>query len=154
MKIVKSLSVLAAFALGLPGVALANACILTPAEVQTAIGRAFSAGQESKAVDGSAVCSYAEVAFPKRRLVINVVDSKGKVRFDSAKRLLKMSNKPIDLAGVGDAAYFNGTSAGVLSGDKYIAFSGLKPAPGSKPSHAAPEQIVALLQAALGHLPK
>lgn len=157
MKIVKPLFVLPALAvlsLGLPAVGLAQACILTPTELQTTVGRAFNAGQESKAVDGSSVCSYTEVASPKRRLLINVIDSKANMRFESAKRLLKASNKPIDLAGAGDAAYYNGTAAGALSGDRMIAFSGLKPPPGSKPSHLAPEQIVALLKAALDRLPK
>jgi hypothetical protein len=144
-----ALSAVAVLSLGFPAVGLANACILTPAKLQTLVGRAFNAGQESKAVDGSSVCSYTEVDSPKRRLVINVIESKADVRFESAKRLLKMSNKPIDLAGVGDAAYYNGTAAGVLSKDRMIAFSGVKPPPGSKPSHLAPEQIVALLKAAL-----
>lgn len=149
-----TLPAVALLSLGFPAVGLANACMLTPAELQSLVGRAFNAGQESKAVDGSSVCSYTEVALPKRRLLINVIDSKAKVRFESAKRLLKMTNKPIDLSDVGDAAYYNGTAAGVLSGDRMISFSGVKPPPGSKPSHLPPEQIVALLKAALNQAPK
>jgi hypothetical protein len=137
--------------LGLPVVALAKACIFTPAELQTATGRAYNAGQESKAVDGSSVCSYTEVDAPKKRLVVNVIESKGKVRFESSKRLLKMTRKSIDLAGVGDAAYFNGPSAGVLSGDKVIALTGVERA---QVAAVPPERVVALLGIALERLPK
>jgi hypothetical protein len=146
-----ALPAVAVLALGAPVAALANACILTPSELQTATGRSFNAGQESKAVDGSSVCSYTEVAAPKKRLVVNVIESKGKARFESSKRLLTMSRKDIGLAGVGDAAYFNGPSAGVLSGDKMIALSGVERA---QVAAVPPERIVALLQIALGRLPK
>jgi hypothetical protein len=142
---------IAALALASPVVASAKGCIFTPAELQTATGRSFNAGQESKAVDGSSVCSYTEVAAPKKRLVVNVIESKGKVRFDSSKRLLTMSKKPIDLAGVGDAAYFNGPSAGVLSGDKMIALSGVERA---QVPDVPPERVVALLELAIARLPK
>jgi hypothetical protein len=62
-----------------------------------------------------------------------------------------MGGKDIGLAGVGDAAYFNGPSAGVLSGDRMIALSGVERAEVA----AVPcERIVALMQIALGRLPK
>ena len=61
-------------------------------------------------------------------------------------RLLQMGGKSIDLKGVGDRAYFNGTAAGVLSGDKLITFSNLRRS--SDPKIAA-EQLVPALQRAL-----
>ena len=153
MKVTDRLVALSAvvITLALPVVASATACIVTPGELQTATGRSFNAGQESKAVDGSAVCSYTEADAPKRRLVINVIESRGKAQIESRKRLLSRGDKPIDLPGVGDAAYYNGTSAGVLSGDRLIAFTNLQ-RPGTP--KAAPEKITALLQAALGRLPR
>ncbi|MBM0106737.1 hypothetical protein JM946_18550 [Steroidobacter sp. S1-65] len=155
MKVIESLRpAVALLALGLPAVGLANACLLSPAELQTKMGRAFNAGQQSEAVDGSALCSYTEVANPKRSLRINVIESQAAPRFERTKRLLTMGNKSIDLAGVGDAAYYNGTTAAVLSGDRLVVISNVKPPPGSKPSHHSPEEMVALLKAAIERLPK
>ena len=62
-----------------------------------------------------------------------------------------MGKKEIGLKGVGDGAYFNGTSAGVLSGDKLITLSNVRRA--SAPEIPA-ERIVTLLQAALGRAGK
>jgi hypothetical protein len=66
-------------------------------------------------------------------------------------RLLKVGKQPIDLQGVGDAAYFNGTAAGVLVGDRLITLSGVRRG-SSKDAAIAPERIVTLLQAAIGRL--
>lgn len=66
-------------------------------------------------------------------------------------RTLTMNKKEIGLKGVGDAAYFNGTSAGVLAGDKLIVLSGVRRLGAAD---IAPERIVALLQAALGRVSK
>lgn len=154
MKIIRSFRVLATvalLALGLPCAASATACLVTVAELQTATDRAFGAGQESKAVDGSPLCVYAEVAAPTRKLIVNVIESRGKAGFDSRVRLLTMSKKEIGLKGVGDAAYYNGTSAGVLKGDRLITFSGVRRAASKD---IPPERIVALLQAALGRASK
>jgi hypothetical protein len=62
-----------------------------------------------------------------------------------------MGKKEIGLKGVGDAAYFNGTAAGVLSGDKLITVSNVR-----RPSapEIPPERIVTLLQAALARAGK
>jgi hypothetical protein len=62
-----------------------------------------------------------------------------------------MTRKDIGLGDAGDAAYFNGTSAGVLSGDKMIALSGVERA---QAAAVPPERIVALMQIALGRSPK
>ena len=139
---------LALWALALPSVA---ACLLTPEELRTATGREFSAGKESKAVDGSDMCTYHEVAAPTRKLSINVIQSRGKASFESRMRLLSMGQKEIGLKGVGDAVYFNGTSAGVLTGDKLITLSGVR-----RPSapELPPERVVTLLQAALNRAGK
>jgi len=142
------LRVVAVFALGSPGAALANACLVTPAELQTATGRAFSSGQESKAVDGSPLCIYAETDAPQRKLTVNVIASRGKAAYDSRMRMLQMGKKSIDLKGVGDAAYFTGPAAGVLTGDTLITFSNVQRAGSKEPIPS--ERIVALLKAALG----
>lgn len=145
------LTALGLLTLGLPAAASAAACVLTPAELQSATGREFGAGQEGKAVDGSGLCAYAEVAAPTRKMTVNVVESRAKAAFESRVRLLTTSKKDIALKGVGDAAYFNGTSAGVLAGDKLIVLSGVR-RPGSPDIPS--ERIVALLQAALGRASK
>lgn len=136
---------------GLPSVASAAACLLTPEELRAATGREFTAGQEGKAVDGSDLCAYAEVAMPARKLAVNVIASRGKAAYESRMRLLSIGKKEIGLKGVGDAAYFNGTAAGVLTGDKLITLSNLRRA--SAPEIPS-ERIVTLLQAALGRARK
>lgn len=126
-----------------------GACLLTPAELQAATGRAYSEGQATKVVgDGSPLCVYAETAQPQRKLTIGVSTQNARRQFESRMRLLKMGNKPIDLAGVGDAAYFNGTSAGVLAGERFISLSGLRRG-ASKDQQVTPQRVVGLLQAVL-----
>jgi hypothetical protein len=149
MKVTCPFSVLSAMvvlALGVPSGVLASACLVSVEELQTATDRTFSAGQEGKAVDGSPLCVYAEAAAPTRKLIINVLESRGKAGFESRLRLLNVGKKEIGLKGVGDAAYYNGTSAGVLTGDRLIAFSGVRRAASKD---IPPERIVALLQAAV-----
>lgn len=126
-----------------------QACLLTPAELQAATGRAFNEGQATRVVgDGSPLCVYAETGQPQRKLTIGVSTQSARRQFESRMRLLRMGNKPIELAGVGDAAYFNGTAAGVLAGDRFISLSGLRRG-ASKDEQIAPERVVGLLQAAL-----
>jgi len=124
-----------------------DACLLTPAELQSLTGRAFSDGEPGKNLgDGSPLCHYAEKDNPRRKLTIGVSSTNAQRQFESRVRLLQASGKPIDLEGVGDRAYFNGTAAGVLSGDKLITFSNLRRS--SDPKIAA-EQLVPVLQRAL-----
>jgi hypothetical protein len=124
-----------------------SACLLTPAELQTLTGRAFSDGQASKNLgDGSPLCHYAEKDDPKRKLTIGVSSTNAQRQFESRMRLLQMGSKSIDLKGVGDRAYFNGTSAGVLAGDKLITISNLRRAADPQ---IAPEKVVATFQLAL-----
>jgi hypothetical protein len=124
-----------------------TACLLTPSELQTLTGRAFSDGQASKNLgDGSPLCHYAEKDNPRRKLTIGVSSANAQRQFDSRMRLLQTGGKSIKLEGVGDRAYFNGTAAGVLSGDKLITISNLRRAADPK---IAPEKVVAMLQLAL-----
>jgi hypothetical protein len=135
---------------GLLACALAHAdgaCLLTPSELQTLTGRAFSDGEASKNLgDGSPLCHYAEKDNPRRKLTIGVSSTNAQRQFESHMRLLQASGKSIDLKGVGDRAYFNGTAAGVLSGDRLITLSNLRRAADPK---IAPENVVATLQLAL-----
>ena len=124
-----------------------SACLLTPSELQTLTGRAFSDGEASKALgDGSPLCHYAEKDNPKRKLTIGVSSSNAQRQFESRVRLLQRSGESIDLKGVGERAYFNGTAAGVLSGDRLITISNLRRASDPK---IAPEKVIAMLQRAL-----
>ncbi len=124
-----------------------NACLLTPAELHTLTGRTYGEGEASKNLgDGSPLCHYAEKDNPRRKLTIGVSAIKAKSQFESRTRLLGMSGKSIDLEGVGHRAYFNGTAAGVLVGDKLITFSNLRRA--SDPD-IPPEKVAAALQLAL-----
>jgi hypothetical protein len=128
--------------------ALANdACLLTPAELQAATGRAFIAGQAGVTAGGGApLCHYAEMDQPQRKLTVGLSTENAQRQFESNMRLLKMGAASIELKGVGDAAYFNGTSAGVLSGNTFIHLSNLRR--GGSPK-IAPERVIELLQAAL-----
>ncbi len=139
---------ISAMALLACSVAHANtACLLTPAELQTLTGRAFAEGQASKAAgDGSPLCHYPEKDNPKRKLTIGVSSSNAQSQFDSRVRLLQRGGESIELKGVGDRAYFNGTAAGVLAGDTLITISNLRRSSDAK---IAPEQVVSLLQRAL-----
>ena len=124
-----------------------TACLLTPSELQTLTGRAFSDGQASKNLgDGSPLCHYAEKDNPRRKLTIGVSAVNAQRQFESRMRMLQMGGKSIALEGVGERAYFNGTAAGVLSGDKLITISNLRRAADPK---IAPEKVAAMLQQAL-----
>src|SRR5687767_5649903 len=103
-------TVLAAASSAAPA-AVNSACLLTAAELQTATGRTFDDGQAGdNAVDGAVQCHYAEKGKPQRKLTVGVAGSHARAQFESRRRLLKMGKEPIDLMGVGDAAYYNGTS--------------------------------------------
>jgi hypothetical protein len=124
-----------------------DACLLTPAQLQTLTGRTFGDGQASKNLgDGSPLCHYAEQAKPQRKLTIGVSSTKAKQQFDSRLRMLQMGGKSIELKGVGDSAYYNGTSAGVLTGSKLITISNLRRASDPK---IEPDKVVAALQTAM-----
>ena len=124
-----------------------SACLLTPSELQTLTGRTFSDGEPSKNLgDGSPLCHYAEKDNPRRKLTIGVSSTNAQSQFESRVRLLQQGGKSIDLKGVGDRAYFNGTAAGVLVGNKLITLSNLRRS--SDPKITA-EQLVPALQQAL-----
>jgi hypothetical protein len=124
-----------------------DACLLTPAQLQTLTGRAFAEGQASKNLgDGSPLCHYAEQENPQRKLTIGVSSTNAKQQFDSRLRMLQMGGKPIELKGVGDSAYYNGTGAGVLTGSKLITISNLRRASDPK---IESDKVVAALQTAL-----
>ena len=124
----------------------ASPCLLTPAELQSATGRAFIEGQETKTAVGDPLCVYAEQARPQRKLTIEVTTNKASQRFDSRIRLLQMGKDPITLSGVGDRAYYNGTAAGVLSGERMIAIGQLRRS--SDPKISA-DKVAQLLRSAL-----
>ncbi|HEY0939744.1 MAG TPA: hypothetical protein VGE08_06580 [Steroidobacter sp.] len=124
-----------------------SACLLTPAQLQSLTGRSFSEGEIGKDPgDGSPLCHYAQTDNPRRKLTIGMTSAQAERRFESRLRMLQMGRKSIEIDGVGDRAYYNGTSAGVLSGNKLITFSNLRRA--SDPEIAA-EKVVAMLQVAL-----
>jgi hypothetical protein len=123
-----------------------NACLLSADELKAATSREFAPGVPTKAADGSLLCAYAERANPKRQLTIQTSSEKAKQQFESRVRLLSTGRASIALAGVGDAAYYNGTAAGVLVGDKLIAIGGLRRATDPK---IAPENVERLLQLAI-----
>lgn len=127
--------------------ALANPCVVTPAELKAATGRDFGEGAAGKDITGQyEQCTYAETAKPTRKLIVSVRTVKAKEQYESSKRLLQMGKDPIDLAGVGDAAYFSGVAAGVLQGNKAILVSGVRRASDPKIER---EKAAELLRAAL-----
>jgi hypothetical protein len=123
-----------------------NACLLSTDELQAATSREFAPGEPTKAADGSLLCAYAERANPKRHLTIQTSSEKAKQQFESRVRLLSTGRASIALAGVGDVAYYSGTAAGVLVGDRLIAIGGLRRAPDPK---IASEKVARLLQLAI-----
>jgi hypothetical protein len=140
-------AIVLAAASGVAHAAANSACLLTAAELQAATGRTFDAGQAGdNAIDGAVQCHYSETGRPQRKLTVGVAGTNAKAQFESRRRLLKMGKEPIDLAGVGDAAYYNGTSAGVLAGARLITLSGLRRASDPK---VAPDKAAELLRTAL-----
>lgn len=124
-----------------------NACLLTPAALQKATSRTFVEGQPARNLgDDSPLCHYAEKDNPQRKLTVGVSATKAKQQFESRLRLLQMSGKSIELKDVGDRAYYNGTAAGVLTGDKLISISNLRRA--GQPQ-IAQEKVQELLRAAI-----
>lgn len=124
-----------------------TACLLTPAALQKATSRAFAEGQLARNLgDDSPLCHYAEKDNPQRKLTVGVSVANARQQFESRLRLLQMSGKSIELKDVGDRAYYNGTSAGVLAGDKLISISNLRRAGQPK---IAQEKVQELLRAAI-----
>lgn len=125
-----------------------EACLLTPAQLQDLTGRAFEEGQPGRnAGDGSPLCHYAERANPKRRLTIGVSSTNAQQQFDSRARMLQTGGRSIELQGVGEAAYYNGTAAGVLSGGRLFSISNLRRASDPK---IEPEKVAAALRLMTG----
>ncbi|HEY6643279.1 hypothetical protein [Povalibacter sp.] len=141
-------AIVASAALLMSVAAYANeACLLTPQQLQTLTGRTFAEGQASRNPgDGSPLCHYAEQTNPQRKLTIGVSSTNAKQQFDSRLRMLQMGGKSIELEGVGDRAYYNGTAAGVLAGSKLIAISNLRRASDPK---IESDKVIAALRAAL-----
>ena len=135
---------------GIPANAAAQeACLLTPAELESATGRAFTEGVPGVEVGSNVpLCHYAEVERPQRRLTIGLLRESSRARFEASQRLLTRGNDSIALPDVGSAAYFNGTAAGVLAGDIFIRISNLRRGASQDPE-ISPEQARTLLQAAL-----
>lgn len=124
-----------------------TACLLTPAQLQVATGRAFAAGvAATNPGDNSPLCHYAQKDNAKRVLTIGVSSTRAQAQFDSRLRLLQRGNTSIALQGVGDRAYFSGTAAGVLSGETLISVSNLRRA--GDPEIGS-DKVVALLRSAL-----
>lgn len=123
-----------------------DSCLLSPEQLHAATGRTFSPGEVMKAADGSPLCAYAELANPKRKLTLQISSTNAKQQFDSRVRMLSMGGKSIALAGVGDAAYYNGTAAGVLVADTLIAIGGLRR---SSDPQITSDQVVGLLRSAI-----
>lgn len=120
-------------------------CLFTPEQLKVATGRAYAAGEAMKDAAGQPLCAYAEVERPKRKLVVGLHTEKARPQFESRVRLLKMGKK-IELEGVGDAAYFNGTAAGVLQGERFVSLTNLRRA--GDPA-LEPTKVAQLLKAAL-----
>lgn len=129
------------------GALAADACLLTPDELKALTGRAFEPGQPGKNLaDDSPLCHYAESENPQRKLTIGMSTTNAKQQFDSRVRMLSMGGKSIELTGVGDGAYYNGTSAGALSLDKLVTFSNLRR---STDPQIAADSVAQALNAAL-----
>ena len=150
MRIANTVNVvsIAAFALlSCSPVSANDACLVTPAQLQSATGRVFADGEAAtNPGDGSPLCHYAQKDNAKRVLTIGVSSTKAKAQFDSRLRLLQRGSASIALQGVGDRAYFSGTAAGVLSGDTLVSISNLRRA--GDPAIAS-DAVVELLRSAL-----
>lgn len=101
-------------------------CLLSGAELSSFAGRVFADGTASKTAVGTPMCVYSEKDRPRRKLTIEVSSTNAASQFDSRVRLLQRGKASIEMAGIGDRAYFNGTAAGVLKGDTLVAVGQLR----------------------------
>lgn len=123
-----SLFVLGLSTLVLAGQAFsADACLLSVDELKATTGRVFKAGEPRKdVVTGEPQCFYSQAENPKRGVLLRILEQKAASRFEASKRATSFGTDPVDLSGVGDAAFFNGTSAGVLVGDQAIILGSIR----------------------------
>lgn len=127
-----------------------DACLLSVEELSAATGREFSAGEARKDIaTGEAQCFYAQKANPKRGMSLRIHAQKAASRFEATKRATSFGSEPVDLPGVGDAAYFNGTSAGVLVGEKAAILGTLRGAGDPKIDRAKVAELLKLVTARL-----
>lgn len=134
---------------GSPALA-SDACLLSAEELSTATGREFSAGEARKdIVTSEPQCFYAQKANPKRGVLLRIHTQKAASRFEATKRATSFGSEPVDLSGVGDAAYFNGTSAGVLVGEKAAILGTLRGAGDPKIDRAKVAELLKLVTARL-----
>lgn len=147
MKIRASLLMSSLGVLFLAGQAFAaDSCLLSAEEVSAATGRAFSAGEARKdIVTGEPQCFYAQKENPKRGVMLRIHSQKAASRFEATKRVTTFGNDPVDLPGIGDGAYFNGTSAGVLVGDKAVILGSLRGAGEPKIGHDKVAELLRLV---------
>lgn len=128
----------------------ADACLLTPEELSTATGREFSAGEGRKDIaTGEPQCFYAQKANPKRGVLLRIQSEKAASRFAATKRVTTFGSDPVDVPGIGDAAFFNGTSAGVLAGEQAAILSSLR---GAGEPKIAREKVAELLKLIVARL--
>lgn len=132
------------------GTVAADPCLLTPDELKQATGRAFEAGVPGKDIaTQEPQCTYAEKNKPKRSVMVRILTEKAAQRYAANKRLVSFGNDPLDLEGVGEAAFYSGTTAGVLLGERAIILSTLRRAGDPKLERAA---VVDLLRKAAERL--
>ena len=128
----------------------ADACLLSPELLLSATGREFSAGEARKDIaTGEPQCFYAQKVNPKRGVLLRIQSEKAATRFASTKRATSFGSEPVDLPGIGDAAYFNGTSAGVLAGENAAILSNLRAANDPKIDRAKVAELLKLIAARL-----
>jgi hypothetical protein len=109
------------------GSAAADPCLLTPAELHATTGREFEAGTPGQdIVTQEPHCTYRETKNAKRHVMVRILTQKAPKRFEASKRTVHFGKDPIDLEGVGEAAFYSGTTAGVLLGEQAIILSTLR----------------------------
>ena len=151
MKHRASLFISSISALILAGQAFAtDGCLLSAEELSAATGRAFIAGEARKdIVTAEPQCFYAQKDKPKRGMMLRIHSQKAASRYEATKRVTTFGSEPVELPGVGDAAFFNGTSAGVLIGDKAVILGSLR---GAGEPKVAREKVAELLRLVIERL--
>lgn len=123
----------------------AGPCLLSAEELTAATGRPFATGEPGQDAAGTPICVYAQTDSPRRRLILGVAGDKARTRYQAQARLL--AREPGSrLDGVGEAAYYNGSAAGALAGERFVFLSQLRR--GSDPE-IAPQRVAELLDKAL-----
>ena len=128
-------------------------CLLTPKEIEAALGLLPAAGMAQRDARGVSTCVYTMPTRDLRRVIVQIDERYTAERFEQRVRLAGRvaSATPVAIKDIGDGAFYVAGVAGTRRGLKYIEITGLRQA-AARPIDA--DDAAKLLRAALERLPR